>query len=162
MKTTQRNATFATFTIDRVYKSSPARVFAAWAQNEAKSQWFIGGPDWDERERAFNFRIGGVDRLAGVWKDGTLTDYTARYEEIVPDERIIFTYAMKMNDVPISFSLATVQFKPEGTGTRLLFTEQLTCIDGYDDPQGRSREHGTNLHLDRLEQYLLKADAAAV
>jgi uncharacterized protein YndB with AHSA1/START domain len=163
MKSEERSATFATFTIDRYYKSSPARVFNAWANNDAKSQWFIGGPGWQQRERAFDFRVGGHDTLVGEWlEDGpslvlnsrTVTQYDARYEEIVPDARIIFTYQMKMNGRPISISLATVEFKPEGTGTRLMFTEQLACLDGYEDPDGRSREHGTTLHLDRLEAYL--------
>jgi uncharacterized protein YndB with AHSA1/START domain len=163
METTERTATHATFTIDRAYRSSPARVFAAWADNGAKSQWFTGGPDWKQRERTFDFRVGGHDSLEGEWLEegpspvlnsGTVTRYDAQYEEIVPDTRIIFTYQMKINGKLISVSLATVQFKPEGTGTHLIFTEQLTCLDGYDDPDAHNREHGTSLHLDRLEAYL--------
>jgi uncharacterized protein YndB with AHSA1/START domain len=160
---TERSVTHATFTLDRVYKSVPARVFAAWANNDAKSQWFTGGSEWKERERTLDFRVGGQERLVGEWlaertapviNPGAITQYDARYEEIVPDARIIFTYQMRLNGRSISVSLATVQFKPEGTGTRLIFTEQLTCLDGYDDPNARSREHGTNAHLDRLEAYL--------
>lgn len=157
---TERNATHATFTIDRVYKSPPSRVFAAWADGEARAQWFTGGPDWEQRVRTFDFRVDSGDALCGTWDDGTTTDYASRYEEIVPDERIIFSYRMKLNGTPISVSLATVQFKPEGTGTRLLFTEQLTCLDGYEDPDGRDRAHGTGIHLERLERYLESATAA--
>lgn len=162
MNTKECTTTHATFTIERVYKSSPARVFAAWADNGAKSQWFTGGPGWKQLERTLDFHVGGHETLAGEWLEqhtgpvvqGTVTRYEARYEDIVPGARIIFTYHMKLNDEPISVSLATVQFKPEGTGTRLIFTEQLTCLDSYEDPDAGGRKQGTSLHLDRLEAYL--------
>ncbi|WP_255662547.1 hypothetical protein [Myxococcus sp. RHSTA-1-4] len=37
---TERSATHATFTIERTYAASPARVFAAWSRLEAKARWF--------------------------------------------------------------------------------------------------------------------------
>ena len=45
---------------------------------------------------------------------------------------------MHIGDTRISVSLATIELKPEGTGTRLTFTEQGAFLDGYDDP-GRPR-----------------------
>jgi hypothetical protein len=46
-------------------------------------------------------------------------------------------------------SLATIEFKPEGKGTTLIYTEQGVFLDGYDDPAGR--EHGTRALLDKVE-----------
>ncbi len=66
---------------------------------------------------------------------------------------------MRQDETPISVSLATVQFQPSGEGTKLLFTEQLTCLDDFQDPDGKGREHGTRLHLERLATYLKEAPA---
>jgi len=48
----------------------------------------------------------------------------------------------------ISVSLATVVFRPEGTGTRLTLTEQGVFLDGYDHPG--QREQGTSSLMDAL------------
>jgi uncharacterized protein YndB with AHSA1/START domain len=66
----------------------------------------------------------------------------------VPNERIVYSYAMALNDVRISASLTTVELRPEGAATRLVFTEQGAFLDGYDDA-GR-REEGTRAALDML------------
>jgi hypothetical protein len=41
-----------------------------------------------------------------------------------------------------------VEFKPVGTGTRLIFTEQGAYLDGHDMPA--QREQGTGALLDAL------------
>jgi hypothetical protein len=46
--------------------------------------------------------------------------------------------------------LATVEFKPAGTSTRLIFTEQAVVLDGYDN--AADRERGTRGLLDKLAQ----------
>ncbi|MFL6111564.1 MAG: SRPBCC domain-containing protein, partial [Catenulispora sp.] len=74
--------------------------------------------------------------------------YEARYQDIVPNERIVTSYDMHMDDKRISVSLATVEFRPDGTGTRLVLTEQGAFLDGYDDPADRQR--GTVELLDAL------------
>jgi uncharacterized protein YndB with AHSA1/START domain len=55
---------------------------------------------------------------------------------------------MYMDETRISVSLATVEFEPEGAGTRLVYTEQGAFLDGYDAPAGR--EQGTRDLLDAL------------
>jgi len=55
---------------------------------------------------------------------------------------------MHLDAARISVSLATVEFKPAGGGTRLIVTEQGVFLDGYEDKG--SREHGTGALLDRL------------
>ena len=59
----------------------------------------------------------------------------------------------------ISVSLATIEFKAVGTGTRLLLTETGAFLDGYDD--AGSREHGTNFLMDRMGATLERASAGA-
>ena len=49
-------------------------------------------------------------------------------------------------------SLATVELKPAGAGTRLIFTERAVFLDGYDNPA--QREEGTRALLDNLDTSL--------
>jgi uncharacterized protein YndB with AHSA1/START domain len=145
---TERNAVHATFCIERTYAVPPARVYAAFATEAGKQAWFSGGGDWDLVERVFDFREGGVERLKGRWPNGLVTTFDARYVDIVPDARIVYVYEMHQDARKISVSLATIEFKPQGAGTRLVLTEQGVFLDGYDD--AGSREHGTGILMDRM------------
>lgn len=44
------------------------------------------------------------------------------------------------------------EFKPEGAGAKLIFTEQGVFLDGHDTPA--QREEGTKLMLDKLFKQL--------
>jgi uncharacterized protein YndB with AHSA1/START domain len=142
-----RSVTHATFAVERSYPATPARVFAAWADPTAKARWF-GGSDW---EHELDFRVGGRETSTGAM-DGTVFTFSAQYQDIVPDERIVYAYDMHMGDDRISVSLATVELKPEGEGTKLVFTEQGAFLDGLDDPA--QRESGTGSLLDALAKEL--------
>jgi uncharacterized protein YndB with AHSA1/START domain len=156
---TERSAIHGTFVIERTYPASPQRVFKAWADPAAKARWFAGPPDkWKEQHREFDFRVGGRERLSGVWPGGKVSAFDGLYHDIVADQRIVYSYAMQLDDVRISVSLATVEFKPAGAGARLIFTEQAAFLDGYDD--AGSREQGTGALLDKLGAELQRAAAS--
>jgi len=141
------------FTIERLYRHAPAKVFHAFATEEGKQAWFSGPNDqWDMVDRHFDFRVGGSESLEGRWKSGTVSRFDASYHDIVPDRRIVYAYRMAIDGKPISVSLASVELLPDGTGTRLILTEHGIYLDGYEDKG--SREHGTNLLIDRLGEAL--------
>jgi uncharacterized protein YndB with AHSA1/START domain len=154
-----RSVTHATFNIERTYDASPARVFAAWADPSIKSRWFRGPDEWPPGEAEMDFRVGGHERTAGGPKSGPVFTYDARYQDIVPDERIVLTYEMRMDETRMSVSLATVEFTPAGAGTRLVYTEQGAFLDGHDSPA--DRERGTVGLLDALVAVLAAAAAKA-
>jgi uncharacterized protein YndB with AHSA1/START domain len=153
--TDQRSVTHATFVIKRSYAAPPTRVFAAWADREAKRDWF-SSPDADETGYQLDFRVGGREINRGGPPDGPLFTYEADYRDIVADRRIVYAYDMYMDDTRISVSVATVEIEPEGSGTRLTFTEQGAFLDGHDTPA--QREHGTRSLLDKLEAALAHDD----
>jgi uncharacterized protein YndB with AHSA1/START domain len=156
---TKRSVTHATFVVERSYAASPARVFNAWADPAAKRRWFGGPDEWERGEYALDFRVGGRERAGGGPKGGPVHRYDAIYWDIVPNERIVSTYEMHLDEQRISVSLATVELKPEGSGTRLVLTEHGAFLDGYDNPA--QREQGTRELLDALGEALQREPATA-
>lgn len=145
---TERNVVHATFSIERVYPVPPRRVFAAWSSAQAKARWFDGPEGFECYERSMDFRAGGAERLWGKHPNGRVTDFQSRYFEVIENERIIYAYDLYSDGRKLSVSLATIEFKAQGDGTRLVMTEQGAFLDGYED--GGSREEGTGWLLDKL------------
>jgi uncharacterized protein YndB with AHSA1/START domain len=144
----ERSAVHGSFTLERLYEASPARVFRAWADPAIKARWFAGIEGWRQLDRSIDFRVGGTERLSGRKGSGVVSTFDAVYHDIVPDQRIIYCYDMRLDGRHISVSLATVTLKPKGAGTHLTITEQGVFLDDYDD--GGSRERGTRILLEQL------------
>jgi uncharacterized protein YndB with AHSA1/START domain len=147
---TERSVQHATFAVERTYDASPARVFAAWADPAAKARWF-GNTGGESSEFELDFQVGGREFSRGT-ANGRNYTYEARYQDIVPDERIVYAYDMHLDDTRISVSLATVELKPDGDGTRLTYTEQGAFLDGLDVPE--QRQQGTGALFDALGEEL--------
>lgn len=162
-----------TFRIKRTYPATPERVFAAFTTKEAKEIWGdtgdlspVGGETGGETggeagadtdstsESEFDFRAGGRERFSFGY-NGIAYRYDALYYDIVPAQRIIYSYEMYANDARISVSVATIEFAAAGDGTALTVTEQGTYLDGFDGPDApRLRQEGVTEMLDNLTDYL--------
>lgn len=140
-----RSTEHATFVIERAFDVAPERAFAAWSTLEAKSKWF-GPKTMDGYE--FDFRPGGQERFAAGGPDGARYRYIALYQDIVPDERIVYTYEMYRDEDRISVSVATIEFAAAEGGTALTVTEQGVYLDGHDT--AAIREHGTRELIEEL------------
>ena len=154
---TARSVVHASFTITRRWKTTPARVFAAFADQKQKDKWFAGPGAWTEVERSFDFRDGGRETLTGKWTTGMVTRFDCVYRDIVAPEgneagRIIYSYVMFVDERKISVSQAAIEIQADGDSTRFVLTEYGDYLDGYED--GGSREHGTNALMDALEKTL--------
>ncbi len=156
---TDRSTVQSTFTLERTYPVSPARVFHAWTDLGAKQRWF-GGPGESGTEHTLDARVGGREALRTTLPDGGgEVRFDAIYFDVVQDERLIYSYDMHMGGKRISVSLAVVELQPDGDGTRLVVTEHGAYLDGLDTPQ--SREEGTAFLLDQLGTSLPEREAAS-
>lgn len=154
-----RSVVHADFTIARRYDASPARVFAAFADPVAKRRWSTCHDEGGLGEYSLDFREGGVETMRGAPAPGGVYAMRAVYHEIVPEQRIVYSYEMLRDDIRLSVSLVTLEFRGEGAGTRLVFTEQSAFLDGQDTPQ--AREQGTGIGFDRLAEELARQAAPA-
>ena len=146
-----RSTEHATSVHERTYAAEPARVFAAWASSEAKRAWF--GPPGGGGQLELEFEVGGHEHLEiEGGPGGARFTYEALYQDIVENERIVYTYEMYMDRARISVSVATVELRAAGSGTALTFTEQGVFLDGHDTPA--RREEGTTALLEQLASAL--------
>ena len=145
-------ATHGVFAITRDFPQPPAAVYRAFAEPEAKARWFTGGDDWTPIERSMDVRVGGREIAKGRWKSGTVTTFDAVYLDVVADKRLVYAYAMWIDERKISASLATLEFSPVGGGSQLKITEQGAFLDGYED--GGARERGTRELVERIARTL--------
>ena len=144
-----RSVVHAIFHVERTYDAPIARVWQALTDETAKSKWFSGPPGtWEQLERRMDVRVGGSERLRGRWESGMVSAFDATYHDVIPNERLVYSYVMHLDQKKISVSLATMELRPEGGKTTLKLTEQGAFLDGYDD--AGSREQGTGFLLDAL------------
>jgi len=148
-ETTVRSVVHGTFRLERTFDAPVARVWKALTDETAKQKWFAGGPgQWELLERHMDVRVGGSEHLKGRWQGGMVSTFDATYLDVIPNERLIYSYTMHLDAKKISVSLATMELQGAGTKTTLRVTEQGAFLDGYDD--AGSRERGTGHLLDTL------------
>ncbi len=144
-----RSVVHATFHLERTFDAPVARVWKALTDEAAKQKWFGGTPGrWELLERRMDVRVGGTERLKGRWEGGVVSTFDATYHDVIPNERLVYTYEMHLDDKKISVSLATLQLNAAAGKTILKVTEQGAFLDGYDD--AGSREQGTSHLLEAL------------
>jgi uncharacterized protein YndB with AHSA1/START domain len=141
----ERFVKHGTFVVERTYNASPEKVYQAWADRIVKAKWF-SKPD------IFDFRVGGREYSSGGPPEGPVFTFDANYQELVPEQRIVYTYTLDSDGIRISVSVTTVELIVVEGGTKLIFTEQGAFFDGHDTLE--IREHGTNIMLDALGKVL--------
>jgi len=93
-----------------------------------------------------DLRTGGRYHIAAK-SPGDTHDVSGIYREVVPNEKLVFTWAWK--STPERESLVTITLKPDGDGTMLtLMHEQF-----FDEPARDRHNHGWNSALDKLETF---------
>ncbi|MFD4354461.1 SRPBCC domain-containing protein [Nocardia sp. NPDC058518] len=151
--TVTRSINHAQFTIEREVPVAPAVVFQAFADPATKAKWFGGEEGWEQGEVSVDFEVGGREINEGTFEKKMTSRYVATYTDIVDNERLVYTYDMWLNGSHISTSLATWEFEPTTTGTKLTLVEFGAHLDGFDT--GADREEGTRDLIDSLVNYLV-------
>jgi uncharacterized protein YndB with AHSA1/START domain len=134
-------------TLKRRLKAAPAEVYAAWTDPEKIVKWF--GPDAGPVKQAdFDVRVGGRYAVTFHTEDGEQHHVSGVYREIVPNEKLVFTWAWRT--MPERESLVTILIKPDGSGSLLTLIHEKFFDEAARD---RHREGWTGC-LDKLVLHL--------
>lgn len=108
-------------TLKRRFNASPAKVFEAWTDPEKVKRWM--GPGEIKAVLAeIDPRNGGRYHWVMQAPNGEQHDVGGVYREVIPNEKLVFTWAWK--STPERKSLVTVTFKPDGDGTLMTLTHE--------------------------------------
>lgn len=133
-------------TLKRRLKASPAQVFSAWADPEKIVRWFGPVEASSSSVRAeMDVRPGGRYRISFQTEDGEYHEVGGVYREVVPDTRLVFTWAW--HSTPERESLVTVTVAKDGA-MLTLHHEQF-----FDDMARDGHKRGWTGTLDKLERF---------
>lgn len=148
--TIDRSVIHGTFSLNRTYPASRQKVFDAFSDPDKKAKWSYGAPAGAHK---MDFQVGGRESVSMPGPGGGTFTYEGVYQDIIENERIIYTYTFGFGNGAAGVTLTTIEFADaEDGGTHLKFTEQGSYLDGFDGP--KFWEQGTTSLLDRLEQAL--------
>jgi uncharacterized protein YndB with AHSA1/START domain len=140
-----QTATKPSLTIKRHLKAPPAKVYAAWTDPEKVKGW-MGPGEVKAKSAESDLRVGGRYRWVMVAPSGQELDVRGVYREIVPNEKLVFTWSWL--SAPERESLVTVLLKPDGDGTLLTLTHEQF----FDDDARDQHNNGWNGALDKMEK----------
>jgi uncharacterized protein YndB with AHSA1/START domain len=132
-------------TVKRRFKASPAQVFAAWIDPEKVMRW-MGPGEIEGAAAECDVRVGGRYRWTMRKPTGEELEISGVYRDIVPNQKLVFTWAWK--SAPHDESLVTVLVKPDGDGTMLTLTHEQFI----DEPARDGHQAGWNGALDKMEK----------
>jgi uncharacterized protein YndB with AHSA1/START domain len=84
--------------------------------------------------------------------DGETHDVSGVFRDVVPDRKLVFTWAWK--STPERESVVTVLLEPDGDGTLLTLTHEQF----FDEVARDHHQHGWNGSLDKLGRFVAAAD----
>jgi uncharacterized protein YndB with AHSA1/START domain len=121
--------THATIVMERRFKAAPARVFAAWADIEARKRWSAPTDTISIEYETTDFREGGRDVSHCIENGKREHAATVTYLDIQPDKSIVFAEAVSLHGKRLSAALICVELRPRGGETELLLTMQIAAFD---------------------------------
>jgi uncharacterized protein YndB with AHSA1/START domain len=134
-------------TLKRRLNATPEKVYAAWTEPEKIVKWF--GPDAGPVKHAeADVRVGGRYAVNFFTEDGEEHYVSGLYQEVVPNQKLMFTWAWR--STPERESLVTLLIRPEGEGSVLTLIHE----NFFDEAARDGHEKGWSGCLDKLVRYL--------
>jgi uncharacterized protein YndB with AHSA1/START domain len=108
--------------LQRTYPVPPEKVWQAWTNPQALTQWFGPGEPSSVTRAEVDVRVGGRYHIAFTTPDGEAHDVSGVYQEVVKHRKLVFTWAWK--STPERVSRVTVALRPTDEGTELTFLHE--------------------------------------
>jgi uncharacterized protein YndB with AHSA1/START domain len=124
-----------TLVLTRVFNAPRPLVFEAWTNPERAGVWW-GPLGFAILSCQMDVRPGGEYRLRMRSSEGTIHTKRGIYQDILPPERLVFTWAWEDEDgLPGRETLVTIEFENHGNATKLTLRqapfESAVSRDGH-------------------------------
>lgn len=134
--------------LTRTFPVAAEKVWQAWTDPQALSEWF-GPADRNAMLLAdMDVREGGRYHLRFRTADGEVHDVSGEYTEVVPQRRLVFTWAWK--STPERVSRVSVTLEEVEGGTQL----DLLHDSFFDDAARTNHERGWTAAIRHLGEFL--------
>lgn len=101
-----------TITVQQVVNAPIEKVWDYWTRTEHITQWNNAAPEWHTPRAENDLRAGGPFSFRMEARDGSAGfDFAGRYDVVTPRQAIAYTLGDGRK--------VTVQFSPEGRGTKV-------------------------------------------
>lgn len=110
-----------TITVQQTVNATPEKVWDYWTLPEHITQWNAASDDWYTPRAESDVRAGGLFSYRMEARDGSVGfDFGGTYDAVTPNEMIEYTLGDGRK--------VTVQFTPEGDGTKVVerFDAEMT------------------------------------
>lgn len=140
-------STKPSLTLKRRLNATPRKVYEAWTRAENMKAWW--GPQEGDEVLLLetDVRVGGRFHIVFRALDGEEHSVSGIYREVVPDEKLVFSWAWR--STPERESLVTVALRAEGEGTMLTLTHEQF----FDEKARDNHRTGWVGALDKLERH---------
>jgi uncharacterized protein YndB with AHSA1/START domain len=150
---TVEQSTENTLVLTRIFAAPRALVFSAWTDPERAAVWW-GPQGFVTLSCRMDVRPGGSWRIRMRSPQGEIHTKAGVYREIVPPERLVFTWAWEDADAVRGHeTLVTVTFEDHGHATKLTLHQAI-----FESATAReAHREGWTSCLDRFAAYLTEA-----
>lgn len=137
--------------LSRTFPASPERIYAAWTQPEQMNHW-LHPSDQMRSVVTVDLRVGGSYRIEMHAPEGGPFVAVGTYREIVPNEKLMFTWRWENEDIEDTESLVTIALNPVGAET----TEVVLTHEKFANTEERDNHAiGWEGTYAQLETYLI-------
>jgi uncharacterized protein YndB with AHSA1/START domain len=157
-KTTVTTPTDTEIRMSRVFDAPRDLVFEAHSSAEHMRNWW-GPRNYETISAEVDFRPGGKWRVVQRGPDGDEYAFRGEFREIVPPERITWTF--EFEGAPGQISVETVSFEERDGKTTVSVISDLGSKEARDAMLESGMAEGADETYDRLDEYLERLKARA-
>jgi uncharacterized protein YndB with AHSA1/START domain len=157
-KTTVTTPTDTEIRMSRVFDAPRDLVFEAHSSAEHMRNWW-GPRKYETVSAEVDFRPGGKWRVVHRGPDGDEYAFRGEFREIVPPERITWTF--EFEGAPGQISVETVSFEERDGKTTVSVISDLGSKEARDAMLESGMAEGADETYDRLDEYLERLKARA-
>ena len=137
----------------RVFDAPRALVFEAYTKPEHVARWW-GRTGSTLPVCDIDLRVGGAWRFVERQADGSEYGFSGEYREIVPPERLVYTF--EFEGMPGHVVVETLTFVEHDGKTTLTSTSVFDSVEDRDGMLQSGMEAGASESYDRLAEHLRK------